>query len=309
MLRSCLTSVWFGFTLVVLAVLNLFVFDLPDEPRPAGEFAEVGEGVRMHYVEHAGKGPAIVYLHGMPGTQADFKPVANLLDGRRWISIDRPGYGDSTGGTQTMWEQAESVHTLLDRRGVRGATVVGHSYGGPLAFALALRHPADVGHIVTLAAAAGGNELSAMDTVNALAAKATHVPVVEQVLDIFASNMLLRVLSGGQVKTAFEPDPVAPEYKRLLQEYTLKDSDLLALSQNTLDYEKDVARVDTRIGSVRQPVVVMQGRGDLLVKPQYARVIARELPRAKLVMLDSGHMIGYAHPREVVRQILAVERR
>lgn len=308
-MKSCLTSIWFGLALVVLAVLNLFVFDLPDEPRPVGAFADVGEGVRIHYVEHAGKGPAIVFLHGLPGTQADFAPVAALLKDRRWISVDRPGFGDSTGGTQTMWEQADRVHALLGQRGAVGATVVGHSYGGPLAFALASKHPADVGHIVTLAGAAGGSHQGAMDQVNAALIKVTHLPVLEQVLDIFASNMMLRALSGSQVSTAFKPDPVAPVYKQQLLEYTLKDSDLKALAQNTFDFNDDVARVDAKLPSIRQPTVVMQGYGDKLVDPKRARAIARALPNAKLVLLAGGHMLSYAHPRAVALQIRAVERR
>lgn len=308
-MKSCLTSIWFGLALVLLVVLNLFVFDLPGEPKPVGAFANVGEGVRIHYVEHVGKDPAIIFLHGLPGTQADFAPVAKLLSDRHWIAIDRPGFGDSTSGTQTMWEQADRVHTLLTQRGVRGATVVGHSYGGPLAFALASKHAADVGHIVTLAGAAGGIRQCAMDKTNAALIKVTHLPVLEQGLDIFAGNMILRAMSGSQVTTAFKPDPVAPAYKQQLLEYTLKDSDLEALAQNTFDFNDDVALVDAKLPSIRQPTVVMQGYGDRLVDPKWARAIARALPNAKLVLLDGGHMISYAHPRAVALQIRAVERR
>lgn len=308
-MKSCLTSVWFGLALVVLAILNLFVFSLPGEPKPAGAFADVGEGVRIHYVEHAGKDPAIVFLHGLPGTQADFAPVARLLRDRHWISVDRPGFGDSTGGTQTMWGQADRVHSLLRRRGVRGATVVGHSYGGPLAFALASRHRADVGHIVTLAAAAGGIRQGTMHKVNAVLINVTHLPVLEQVLDIFTNNMMLRALAGSQVATAFKPDPAAPAYKRQMLEYTLKESDLEALARNTFDFNDDVARVDALLSKIRQPTVVMQGLGDNRVNPKYARAIARDVPDAKLVLLAGGHMLTYAHPREVARQIRAVESR
>lgn len=307
MIKSCLTSLWLGVVLVTLVVLNQFVFNLPDEPRPVGAFADVGSGIRMHYVERQGKDPAIVLIHGLPGTYADFNQVVTRLPGRHTIAIDRPGYGDSTGGTQGMFAQAESIHKLLVQRGVKRATVVGHSYGGPLAFALAYEHPADVGHIVTLAGAAGGVRPDWMQKFNAGLIGLTHLPVVEQINELFVSNMLLRGTARLQVKTAFSPDKVDPVYKTRVLTYTLKDSDLLALRDNTNDADADLKRVGALLGQIRQPTVVIQGLGDNLVAPKHARVIAREVPRAKLVMLSGGHMIPYTRPAEVVKQIRAVE--
>lgn len=307
MIKSCLTSLWLGVVLVTLVVLNQFVFNLPDEPRPVGAFADVGSGIRMHYVERQGKDPAIVLIHGLPGTYADFNQVVTRLPGRHTIAIDRPGYGDSTGGTQGMFAQAESIHKLLVQRGIKRATVVGHSYGGPLAFALANGHPADVGHIVTLAGATGGVRPDWMQKFNAGLIGLTHLPVVEQINELFVSNMLLRGTARLQVKTAFSPDKVDPVYKTRVLTYTLKDSDLLALRDNTNDADADLKRVDALLGQIRQPTVVIQGLGDNLVAPKHARVIAREVPRAKLVMLSAGHMIPYTRPAEVVKQIRAVE--
>ncbi|MBI5310745.1 MAG: alpha/beta hydrolase [Actinobacteria bacterium] len=310
MLKSCFTSVWLAAAVVALLIANNFIFDLPDEPEPAaGKFFDAGGGVRVHYTETPGEKPTIVFVHGLPGTAADFDNVARRLAGRHIIQIDRPGYGYSTGGTQDMFAQAETVHDLLASRNVKGATVVGHSYGGPLAIALAHEHPRDVARIATLAGAGGGMQIDEMNKVNAELIRITHLPVIEQVNELFFSNMVLRGLASVQVKEAFNPEDVVPAYKERTLTFTLKDSDLEALRENTLDFDDDVARVDDFMDEVRQPALVMQGRGDKLVAPQYATAIARALPRAKLVELDGGHMFLISQPTRVAKEIKALERR
>lgn len=310
MLKSCFTSIWLAVVVIGLLIANNFIFDLPDEPEPApGKFFDAGAGVRVHYKETPGTKPTVVFVHGLPGTWADFDNVAKRLAGRHIIQIDRPGFGYSTGGTQDMFGQAESVHKLLASRNVRRATVVGHSYGGPLAIALAHEHPRDVEHVATLAGAGGGMVTDQMNKVNAEMIRITHLPVIEQVNELFFSNMVLRGLAGVQVNEAFNPEDTVQSYKDRTLAFTLKDSDLEALRENTLDFDDDVKRVDGFMDEVRQPALVMQGEGDKLVAPQYAQAIAGQLPRAKLVMIDGGHMFLITQPTRVAAQIKALEKR
>lgn len=310
MLKSCLTSVWLAVVVVGLLIANNIIFNLPDEPKPPpGQFFDAGGGVRVHYTETPGKNPTVVFVHGMPGTWADFDNVAKRLAGRHIIQIDRPGYGYSEGGTQNLFGQVENIHKLLVSRGVRRATVVGHSYGGPVAITLAHDHPRDVGRIVTLAGAGGGMETDEINKLNAQMIGVTQLPVIEQINDLFFNDMVLRGLSSFQVEEAFNPEPVVPLYKERMQQFTLKDSDLDALRDNTLDFDDDIAKVDSLMKNVRQPALVMQGRGDKLVAPRYAEVIAGRLPNAKLVMLNGGHMFLITQPTRVAKQIEAFERR
>lgn len=298
----------FAAALAVLAVLNLAVFPLPDEPAPKGEFADVGNGARIHYVEHAGKGKPIVLLHGAPGVLSDFDRVVSKLNGRHWIAIDRPGYGASEGRTGEIYGQADSIHTLLKKLRLEDATVVGHSYGGALALALADRHPEDVGRILLVAAAAGGIKSGLDDKASARLIQFTHLPVIEQGLDVFAINLLLRGVASPQVSTAFSPDPVDPAYKRQLLAYSLKDSDLDALQHEVLDSADDRERLDRQMRSIRQKTLVLQGRSDSRVNPRFGAAIANRLPNAKLIELEGGHMTPWVRPQEIVRAITRVER-
>lgn len=101
------------------------------------------DDVRLHYVT-AGRGSAVVLLHGWPQTWYMWRDVIPGLAGRyRVIAPDLRGLGDSSrpvGGydkktlAQDVWRL---VHDVL---GEDELFVVGHDWGGPTAFALAAQH-------------------------------------------------------------------------------------------------------------------------------------------------------------------------
>src|SRR5215213_6738202 len=106
------------------------------------------------YHDLAGGEPAWVYLHGMgSASSADFPAVVRqpLLAPYRALLIDLLGYGfsDRPGGfSYTLEAQAATVAQLLDALGVRGCHLIGHSFGGSVAIALAAARPDLVGSLV-----------------------------------------------------------------------------------------------------------------------------------------------------------------
>lgn len=297
--------------LSMLAVLNLAVFPLPDEPPPAGKFVDMGDGVRLHYVEHKGngKGAPIIFIHGLPGVSSDFDRVGSLLKDRHWVSIDRPGFGESTGDAGEIYGQAKLVAEFARKLKLREPTIVGHSYGGAVALAMADRNRHAVGRLVLVAAAAGGTRPGFTDRASARIIQVTHLPVIEQALDVFASNLVLRGTASPQVSTAFAPDDVVPAYKTQLLTYNLKDDDLDAYQREILNFEADRIELNRSLKTIRVPAIVLQGRSDSSVKPRFGGVIAKELPNARLVEVEGGHMIPWVRPREIVKAIASVERR
>lgn len=101
--------------------------------------------MKLH-VTHVGSGtPRVAFLHGLLGRGKNWATVAKTL-ADRWPSLlyDLPNHGRSPWTDDLAYPaQADAVAADLRARGlVDGSLVlVGHSMGGKVAMALALRHP------------------------------------------------------------------------------------------------------------------------------------------------------------------------
>jgi len=120
-------------------------------------YAEVGEQ-RLHYVE-AGDGPLVVLLHGFPefwyGWRRQIEPLAAA--GFRVVAPDTRGYNLSSkpdGVTAyDIGQLAADIRGLIQERGAENALLVGHDWGGTIAWATAMHHPEVVERLAILNAA------------------------------------------------------------------------------------------------------------------------------------------------------------
>jgi pimeloyl-ACP methyl ester carboxylesterase len=108
--------------------------------------AEVGDGVRIHYVEQ-GSGPLVVLVHGFPESWWSYRhqlgPLAEA--GYRAVAIDVRGYGRSSKPPAVeayrMTCLAGDVLGVVRALGESQAVVVGHDWGAPIAWNAAQHRP------------------------------------------------------------------------------------------------------------------------------------------------------------------------
>jgi len=120
-------------------------------------YAEVGD-VRLHYVE-AGQGPLVVLLHGFPefwyGWRLQIGPLAEA--GFRVVVPDMRGYNLSSrpDGVHDydIDKLTADIKGLIHERGAESAMLVGHDWGGSVAWAMAMAHPEVVDRLAILNAA------------------------------------------------------------------------------------------------------------------------------------------------------------
>jgi len=103
-------------------------------------------GIDIHYVE-AGEGPLVIFCHGFPESWYSWRHQlpAVAAAGFRAVALDMRGYG------QTSQPQAISAYSLshlvgdvvgaVAALGHKEAVVVGHDWGGPVAWNSALMRP------------------------------------------------------------------------------------------------------------------------------------------------------------------------
>src|SRR6266508_2772346 len=113
-------------------------------------YAQIGD-VNLHYVE-AGDGPLIVLLHGFPefwfGWRLQIAPLAAA--GYRVVAPDTRGYNLSS--KPEGFEHyavdllAADIRALIGELGAESAMLVGHDWGGSIAWTTVMNHPEVVHH-------------------------------------------------------------------------------------------------------------------------------------------------------------------
>lgn len=101
-------------------------------------------GTLLHFVEK-GQGPLVLMLHGFPETWWAWRYQIRALAtaGFRVVALDLRGFGESElGGSKlSMDELAADVGGLLAHLGETSATLIGHDWGGGVAWHVAATTP------------------------------------------------------------------------------------------------------------------------------------------------------------------------
>jgi epoxide hydrolase 4 len=108
------------------------------------------------HVAELGSGPAVLLLHGFPAYWADWRGQMTALAaaGFRALAPDLPGYGRSDQLPNVLDYRLQAVAAdiagLIAALGFSKLHVVGHDWGGPLAYYLAARYPQLVDRLVVI---------------------------------------------------------------------------------------------------------------------------------------------------------------
>lgn len=108
------------------------------------------------YFTVEGRGEPVVLLHGWGASSQSLAPLCGALaEAFRVLAVDLPGFGWSQ-APPAAWGTAEyagHVERLLQETGIDRAALVGHSFGGRIAIALAAGQPGLVSRLVLVASA------------------------------------------------------------------------------------------------------------------------------------------------------------
>lgn len=118
-------------------------------------------GVRLHYVI-AGRGEAVVLLHGFPQTWYEWRKVIPALADRfTVIAPDYRGAGHSSRPVSGYDKRtmAEDIRQLVHQLGFERAAIVGHDIGLMVAYAYAASYPAETTKLVVMDAPLPGTKV------------------------------------------------------------------------------------------------------------------------------------------------------
>ncbi|XP_029441556.1 epoxide hydrolase 3 isoform X2 [Rhinatrema bivittatum] len=113
-------------------------------------------GMRFHYVSAGEKGrPLMLMLHGFPEIWFSWRhQLVAFRDGYHVVAPDLRGYGGSD--APSGWESykletlLEDIHDLIEMLGYRQCVLVGHDWGGTLAWTFSVQHPEMVERLIVM---------------------------------------------------------------------------------------------------------------------------------------------------------------
>lgn len=249
----------------------------------------------------AGAGRAtVLLLHGQPGSAEDWAHVIEAVEGHATVlAIDRPGWNGRAPATG-LAGNARAALAALDRAGAERATVVGHSFGGAVACWLALEHPERVERLVLAAPAANRACLLQMD-------RWLAAPLLGDLASAAALASLGLALAARPLRGRISRElSLEDGYLRTVARRLLSPGAWHAFAAEQRTLVRELPRLDTRLGEITAPTTIVAGELDRVVPLQSLRLLARQIPRAELVMIaGADHLLPLREPQRLAEIILS----
>ncbi len=279
---------------------------------PEGRILDI-DGVPVHVVM-MGEGPDVVLIHGASGNTRDlaFGFGRELAKSYRVTIFDRPGLGH-TGHIrpeyQTVWrrraesptEQANLLQKAAAELGVLRPVVVGHSYGGAVAWAWGLNAPDNTAAIVSIAGVANPWP-GKVSLQHRLTSTAFGGAVIVPLLSAFAPKALIE----RTVASIYEPQSPPEGYMEAVGVgLVLRRSSMRANARQITTLRPHIVAQSARYGELKMPVEIVHGDADTIVPLNvHSASLPDQIAGAHLtVMPGVGHMPHHTHTRDVLAAI------
>lgn len=258
-------------------------------------FAEVS-GTRLYY-ELAGKGPAVVFIHG------------GLVDSRLWddqfhvfakhfsvLRYDLRGYGKSKFPDKSF-SHVDDLYALLRFLKIEKASFVGLSLGGNIAMEFALAHPEMTDKLVLVASSLRGSKVprSAANTaVYEIAEKKGMMPAVEMWLD----NPL------------FATGHSNPKYVKRIRRMLIDNYKYWGPTPQPIPETWPSPSTAERVSTIKAPTLIIIGDKDAENIRQIADILLRDIAGSeKVVLRDVSHHLNMEKPREFNQIVISFLRK
>jgi epoxide hydrolase 4 len=275
-----------------------------DEVELRDGYADVGDAT-LHYVE-AGDGPMIVLLHGFPefwyGWRLQIERLAAA--GFRVVAPDMRGYnlssrpdGVAAYGADKL---ADDIHALIMKLGAESAMVVGHDWGGNVAWVLAMNHPEVVDRLVIIDAAhprkLGKGLFKPRQLLRSWYFFFFALPwLPERIVRAFHYRFFRRFLRDA--RPAFTPE----EMDRYVEAWSQ-----LGARTAMIDYYRNSVRTPPKkakasIRTISAPTLVIWGEGDRFLGPTLAEPEHADVPNLDRVVRlpNASHWAHHDEPERV----------
>ena len=253
------------------------------------------DGVTIAYREAGAKHkPTLLLLHGVPSSSRMYDGLMRKLGDRyHLIAPDYPGFGNSDAPTPadfayTFDHLAEVMQKFTDAVGIDQYVLFMQDYGAPVGMRLAMARPSAVlgtifqnGNVYEDGLGPIWEKRKAFWTdraANEQAVRQAHLSV---------ETTRARHIGTDPDAEAYDPDLWMDEYA-----YLNRPGQAEIQSELIFDYQHNLAAYptwQTWLRAHQLPTLVVWGKHDLAFTVPGAEAFKRDLPDARIVILDAGH--------------------
>jgi pimeloyl-ACP methyl ester carboxylesterase len=270
--------------------------------RPNSHYADLGDGLRLHYLDSGPAGaPVLLLVHGFGDNCFSWDGWTEVLaKDHRVIAIDLPGHGltQAPAGFPAAPDRiADVVGAFLAKQGLAHVAVAGNSLGGAVAWQLALRHPAAVGRLILVDAAGWPSQTLQKPP---LAFRLMRYKLGRDVIASIDNTPLIRQgLAKDVVNQAVITEPFVQRWADL-QRYPGHRPILMSLNPGA------IAASDAVLAPIKVPTLIQWGAEDQLIDVASAHKFAAAIPGSELIIYPHvGHLAMVDAPERTARDVAA----
>lgn len=271
----------------------------------------VADGQEIFYREAGPAGaPTVLLLHGFPTSSQMFRNLIPALSERyHVVAPDYPGFGQSAMPSRTDYKYsfanlARTMDAFTQKLGLKSYVLYVMDYGAPVGYRLALAHPERVQGLIVQ----NGNAYEE-------GLREFWIPVKKYWTEPSPANR-------DALRSLLKIDATKWQYTNGVKDTTLLDPGTWMLDQVGLDRPgNDEIQLDLFLDygtnvplypkfqaffrEKQPPTLIVWGKNDAIFPAEGAAPYQRDLPKAEIHLLDTGHFALETHGAEIAQRILS----
>lgn len=269
-------------------------------------------GVRLHYVE-AGQGPLVLLLHGFPECWYSWRHQIPALAraGYRAVAVDLRGYNlsDKPAGVDayTADKLAADVAGLIPSLGAERAHVVGHDWGGGIAWFFAMLYPERLKRLAILNVPHPLQFMKALRSSPAQMAKSWYIFFFQLP---WLPEWMFRARNYRALRQTFRHDPLRKgafteaDIDQMVQAFAQPGAATATINWYRAMFRRGPSFLKGKVRPIEAPVLIIWGEHDRYIRNFLAEPDPKLVPHCRVERLaDASHWVQVDRP-EKVNQLL-----
>lgn len=227
-------------------------------------------GCKTH-VRRMGKGPTLLYLHGMRGLYGEPPFLQRLAERYEVIAPDHPGFGssDDPEWLDSIGDLAYFYADFIDALELRDVHLVGHSIGGWIALQLAVRSSAN---------------LRSLSLVSSAGIRVKGVPRADTFL-VSPEELANLLFVNGELANEFVEQEADPE------RFQFNFKNQVTSAKLTWQPRLCDPQLSKWLHRITIPTFILWGDSDRIIPPQYAEALHGAIAGSTVQILPQcGHV-------------------